>query len=298
MTKSHDGSGQSVGITALGETYTWGPLNGLGQLGRSNGSSKRKPRPAQFSNANTNDHDPNASANANAPTTTHIHAVRGFAGGTADAGHTAILDSKGGLWMTGCDRWQQLGLGSSSAGAAGYTWTALWQTSFQYNPYIAQLMMDHCGTSSTGGTGTGTGSSQIRDVALGGDHTLILSSNQRHVFSFGKGSEGQLGLTHKPFVSSPAHAKELSVSSSSQGGGGGGLGTNDKKRIGALCAIQHCSIALDEQGEILKKVGKCFLTSDRTRTGTRTGAGSTRTGMEQAFQACRERAKRDGLVHY
>ena len=208
--------------------------------------------------------------------------------------------------MAGCDRWQQLGLGSSSGGAAGYTWTALWQTSFQYNPYIAQLMMDHCGTSASASASAssngGTGSSPIRDVALGGDHTLVLSSNQRHVFSFGKGSEGQLGLTHKPFVSSPAHAKELSVSSSSQGGGGGGKGTgtgiHTKKRIGALCAIQHCSIALDEQGEILKKVGKCLLTSDRTGTARTRNDGSTRTGMAQAFQACRERAKRDGLVHY
>lgn len=44
-----------------------------------------------------------------------------YTGGTKDSGHTALVDEDGGLWMAGCDRWQQLGLGSSFTGAAGYT---------------------------------------------------------------------------------------------------------------------------------------------------------------------------------
>lgn len=263
VAKSHDGSGQSVGITNKGETYTWGPLNGLGQLGRVDGP-KRQPRPAQFSLSS-------ASSSSSSPSPLTVQAIRGYAGGTADAGHSAVLDSKHRLWMTGCDRWQQLGLGSSSSGAAGYTWTALWQTSFQYNPFIAQLMSRHCSS----GNNSNHNGAMIRHVALGGDHTLVLSANQRDVFSFGKGSEGQLGLANKPFVSTPAHAKGLSVQ-------------EGQDKIGALCAIQHCSIALDETGKILKEAGKCSgLNSDHTSS-----------SMALAFQACRESSKRDGLVHF
>eukprot|EP00520_Triparma_pacifica_P003211 CAMPEP_0118670012 /NCGR_PEP_ID=MMETSP0785-20121206/21214_1 /TAXON_ID=91992 /ORGANISM="Bolidomonas pacifica, Strain CCMP 1866" /LENGTH=108 /DNA_ID=CAMNT_0006564747 /DNA_START=189 /DNA_END=512 /DNA_ORIENTATION=+ len=62
-----------------------------------------------------------------------------YTGGTKDSGHTAFLDQSGGLWMAGCDRWQQLGLGSPGAGAAGYTWGGgkIWQSKFMRNEAIA-----------------------------------------------------------------------------------------------------------------------------------------------------------------
>ena len=248
IAQSHDGSGQSIGITPTGTAYTWGPSNGLGQLGRptdTKSSKKRQAHPVHYANEEESS----------------IRALRGFVGGTSDAGHSAILDSEGRLWLTGCDRWQQLGLGSPSAGAAGYTWTALWQTSFTLNPYLGSLMRDLCGQGKDG----------IRDVALGGDHSIVLSSNQKTVIAFGKGSEGQLGLnsSHKPFVSSPAHAKELSVAK------------GDPTKIGAVCAIRHCSIALDEEGKVWKQVGKCLSYSK---------------GFQEALQACRDRSKQEGLI--
>ena len=48
-----------------------------------------------------------------------------------------------------------------------------------------------------------SGTNKIRDVALGGDHTVVLSGNQHDVYTFGKGGEGQLGVMGKPFVSAP-----------------------------------------------------------------------------------------------
>ena len=82
----------------------------------------------------------------------------------------------------------------------------------------------------------------IRDVSLGEDHTIILSSNQRDVYAFGKGGDGQLGLVGKPFVSAPIRSTSLSSPSDD---------------IHAVCAVQSCSITLGEHGDVLKKVGKC-----------------------------------------
>jgi len=248
--KANDDCKTNIGITPQGQVYTWGKQNGLGQLGRPGKSSHALP--AQFSNP---DNDTNTRSGL-----VNIKGAKGYTGGTKDAGHSAILDSQGHLWFTGCDRWQQLGLGASVNGASGYTWKngALWQETFQRNGFLLQLMR------SKNDTGAGEG---IRDVAIGGDHTLVLSNNQMDVFSFGKGAEGQLGIVQKPFVSSPVHSKELSSK-------------NDQK-IGAVCAIRHCSFTLDEEGEVLKTVGKC-----RMETG----------GILNAVRDCREQAMRDGLV--
>mmetsp|Transcript_17690 Transcript_17690/g.24957 ORF Transcript_17690/g.24957 Transcript_17690/m.24957 type:complete len:294 (-) Transcript_17690:110-991(-) len=276
VAKSYDGSGQCMGITKEGQAYTWGNNNALGQLGRN--GKKRKHLPALFSNPSfeQNEYDNN---NHDKEQYISIKAFRGYAGGTSESGHTAILDTDGRLWMTGCDRWQQLGLGSSSAGSAGYTWKALWHTSFQCNSYIADLMEKQCrgddnnkGFQNKNSEGNHAKNFLIRDVALGGDHTLVLASNQKDVFSFGKGSEGQLGLIKgKPFVSAPVHAKQLSI-------------RNDDERhrkIGAVCAIHHCSLSLDEEGHIIKSAGKCMLNTQ---------------SMAQALDACILRSKRDGLI--
>jgi len=45
-----------------------------------------------------------------------VEVIAVAAGGAKDAGHSAAVDINGGVWTWGCDRWQQLGLGSSDTG--------------------------------------------------------------------------------------------------------------------------------------------------------------------------------------
>ncbi len=248
---SNDGSLHNIGISSGGTVFTWGKSNALGQLGRQ--GSKSVPRQALFSNPNIQ------SQVIGNDSFVDVKAVKGFVGGFKDAGHSAILDKDGYLWFTGCDRWQQLGLGSSSAGAAGYTWKALWQESFQRNDFLRELMLEK--------TKTDDGA-EIRDVAIGGDHTLVLSKNKKDVFSFGKGREGQLGLlAEKPFVSTPVHAKALSSA---------------KNEIAAVCAVRHCSFTLDESGYVSKRSGKCQQWTSEL--------------MSKVVKHCRDKAEQDGLL--
>jgi alpha-tubulin suppressor-like RCC1 family protein len=261
----------SVGITQDGVVYTWGPSSGFGQLGRPTGSTSgiggddssskqyehsRTPAPAVFSGTST---DQNENLN-------HVHGYRAYAGGASDSGHTAVLDTTGNLWMTGCDRWQQLGLGSPAGGSAGYTWVGgkTHQTSFQKNEFITTLLTQHDATAC------------IRDVALGGDHTVVLSSNQKDVFVFGKGGEGQLGLNEKRFVSAPARSQILSASSSKSQS----PATTDVIAIASVCAIQNCSLTMDRNGKVLQTAGKCRETQD----------------FVKALANCRERAEKSGLL--
>ena len=105
----------------------------------------------------------------------------------------------------------------------------------------------------------------IRDVALGGDHTVILSSNKKDVITCGKGGEGQLGLTSKPWVSSPSKSKALSSS---------------KPDIAAVCGFRHCSMTLNDDGEVKNSVGKCSFSK-----------------MRWALELCRKRAAESGLIN-
>ena len=77
------------------------------------------------------------------------------AGGGADAGHSLAVTRHGDTYAWGCDRWQQLGLGSAEAGAVGYTWEGgkLWQTA----PRRVEALRG------------------IVDVAAGADHSLALA---------------------------------------------------------------------------------------------------------------------------
>lgn len=249
--KSNDNIKNFIGISLEGQVFTWGKCNHLGQLGRSGKASHVLP--AQFSNPA---HEDRITENGNtrnlSSTEVQIKASKVYTGGTKDAGHSAVIDSEGSLWLTGCDRWQQLGLGTSVSGASGYTWKngRLWHESFQKNIFLPQLMQ--------------TG---IRDVAIGGDHTIVLSENQKDVYSFGKGAEGQLGIVTKPFVNCSARSKELSSS-------------NDRK-IAAVCAIRHCSFTLDDKNKILKMVGKCKIDKNI---------------LMNAGKDCQEKALKDGLV--
>lgn len=238
-----DGSQHAIGITASANVYTWGRSNDMGQLGRRTASSTERKTPTlvQVGTERTT-------------TTTITNAVRGYAGGISESGHSAVLDADGYLWVAGCDRWQQLGLGSAAGGASGYTWEngMIWRDFFTRNDFLTDLMAKKEGNA-------------IRDVALGGDHTMILSSNEKDVYTFGKGGEGQLGLVGKPFVSAPVRSTQLS---SSSGG------------IAAVCAIQDCSLTLDKSGSVLKKAGRCRLGGD----------------MKSALAACIKRATRDELI--
>ena len=82
------GNNHCIGITKEGIAYTWGKSNALGQLGR--GGSNKIPGMISL------------------PT----KACKGYVsnGGTTGTGHSAILDENGNLWMSGCDRWQQVNL--------------------------------------------------------------------------------------------------------------------------------------------------------------------------------------------
>lgn len=258
VSSAFDGAGHFVGVTYSGSVHTWGRSGHLGRLGR--------PGPARRP----------AEVLLNDQKSPHVKAVKGYAGGTEESGHTAILDSAGFLWFCGCDRWQQLGLGSANGGAAGYTWRGgkIWQEQFQRNNYLMELLkagsrVEIEGMSSTMGS---TEMNLIRDVALGAEHTVVLSANRRDVYAFGKGGEGQLGLQIKPFVSAPARSPELSISPQA---------TNPAKGIAAVCAIQHCSLTLDGNGDTLKKAGKCRMNMK---------------AMTDALASCRKRAVDDGLI--
>eukprot|EP00568_Trieres_chinensis_P009422 CAMPEP_0183295924 /NCGR_PEP_ID=MMETSP0160_2-20130417/3691_1 /TAXON_ID=2839 ORGANISM="Odontella Sinensis, Strain Grunow 1884" /NCGR_SAMPLE_ID=MMETSP0160_2 /ASSEMBLY_ACC=CAM_ASM_000250 /LENGTH=302 /DNA_ID=CAMNT_0025457467 /DNA_START=20 /DNA_END=925 /DNA_ORIENTATION=+ len=251
---AEDGAGHFAAIDREGTVYTWGRTSSLGRLGR--GGRARIPAPALLVSNDRRDSAGSGGPEVGGSVAT-VRAIRAFAGGNDESGHTAVLDENGSLWLAGCDRWQQLGLGSSEGGASGYTWKALWQERFVKNDHLRDLMSRRCGAA-------------IRDVALGSDHTVVLSSNMRDVYTFGKGGEGQLGLSGKPFVSAPAWSAGLSSTQRNSGG-----------NIAAVCAIQHRSLTLGEDGKVLRKVGKCRMSAD---------------GMMDALKACQEQSKRDGLV--
>ncbi|KAL3803171.1 hypothetical protein HJC23_003446 [Cyclotella cryptica] len=190
-----------------------------------------------------------------------------YTGGFPSSGHSAILDSTGHLWVSGCDRWQQLGLGSSDGGSTGYTWKGgrLWQTQFQKNLYVIDFLK-RLDPSLYARDCVDAPKKWIRDVALGGDHTLILSHNKRDVIAFGKGGEGQLGLSSKPWVSSPSKSKVLSSSNAD---------------VAAVCAYRNCSFTLDDCGRVKDTAGKCSFEVK---------------GLQRAVDLCRKRARADGMI--
>jgi len=227
----------TIGITSSGRAVSWGK-NNFGQLGRTASDKKQKEEDAQAVECES----------SNCPLF-----VKAFVGGASDTGHSALLDQQGYLWFAGCDRWQQLGLGSTAGGSSGYTWNQgrIWRNQFVRNDFLHQAVVRQ-------------GENDIRDVALGGDHSVVLMSNRKDVYVFGKGGDGQLGVDGKPFVSAPTKPKVLSLSETSN------------QNIAAVCAIQHCSLTLDETGKILDKTGKCR-------------------NIEKSLDFCRHRAASDGL---
>lgn len=226
------GTHHSLAITTEGNTYSWGKNNCVGQLGRATNSLMRPKTPGlvDFLDNNNNKAESNIIV---------ANKVFTSVGSDKDSGHSAILDTNGNLWMSGCDRWQQLGLGSAKGGSNGYTWQKgrLWQEQFVPSLFITELIHENCNSSVNNNNVT------IQDVALGGDHTLVLTSNGA-VYGYGKGGDGQLGLVGKPFVSAPVKSTKLS-----------------SKDASAVCAIKDCSITLDKNGYILQKAGRCASSS-------------------------------------
>ena len=255
-------AGHSITVTALGvpRSRCHNPKvcdNELGQLGRSGNPSA--PLPIKLLDDNSSD--------GSAAVASHA-----YVGGFTSSGHSALLDTKGNLWLSGCDRWQQLGLGSSNGGSSGYTWKGgkLWQDQFQKNEHVVELLQrldPSLGNNNKSQSSNTMDLSRrwIRDVSLGGDHTIILSSNKRDVITCGKGGEGQLGLSSKPWVSAPAKSKLLSSS---------------KADISSVCAFRNCSMTLDADGEVLGRAGKCSLEFK---------------GVKRALETCRKRARETGL---
>jgi alpha-tubulin suppressor-like RCC1 family protein len=231
-----EGTRHSIGVTENGKAYSWGRSSKLGQLGRdTSATSSGKPGPI--------------------PLPEGVVVKKAYVSDSEiDSGHSALLDDHGRLWMTGCDRWQQLGLGSAKGGSAGYTWKGgkLWQERFVLSPFVNDLMKED------------DADATIRDVSLGADHTLVLSSNLKDVYAFGKGGDGQLGFVGKPFVSAPRKSSALS-----------------EPGISAVCAVQNCSITLGSDGRVKQRVGR------------QCGA----TAIQDGINKCIEQAKRHGLLN-
>ena len=145
------------------------------------------------------------------------------AGGDKDAGHSAALTELGNVYVWGCDRWQQLGLGSADAGGVGYTWEGgrLWQNT----PQRAWVK-------------------NIKHIACGSDHTVALSKDGSTVYTWGRGEHGQLGRKHKLFVGAPAPSPILSAQSGSQ-------------NVEFVLAVGNCSASCAKDGSIIAKAGKC-----------------------------------------
>ena len=275
--------------------------NNLGQLGRETSTNKKevtRPGPVDAFNE------------------IHLEAAKVFVSNSIqkDSGHSAILDKNGRLWMSGCDRWQQLGLGSANGGSAGYTWKGgnLWQDKFVLSESITTEIkkteqMNNTnkitvnsddgmkGNSSLVQMTTTTGPN-IRDVALGGDHTLVLSSNKKDVFAFGKCGDGQCGFIGKPYVSAPKRSKLLSSTTSTVGKSGSSSDNDNNSSasyIAAVCAVESCSITLDDDGKVMRKVGKCTPPSKSASASSLLTSSALSDGIEK----CIRNAKRRGLIN-
>ena len=346
-----EGPKHSMGITENGTIYSWGhniSSNNLGQLGRDTTSASKKnkkkkikdmvlkPGRVEFHNNdedrianNTNDnHNDNNNGNNN-----QMKGSKVFVSTTlqSDTGHSAIVNSSGTkLWMSGCDRWQQLSIGrstssssasstavatpdggngndegggslSSSSSSGGYTWEGgkLWQTQFTVSKSIFSVMNNNSDNSGSNNNNNNNDNNAnhdnmsagrtIRDVSLGADHTLILSANKRDVYAFGKCGDNQCGFIGKPYVSAPRRSKLLSASASA----------SSKQEIAAICAIESCSMTIDDHGEIIHKVGKCYSpssSSSSSLSSSKLSIVASPTAFSTAIEKCIHDAQRRGLI--
>lgn len=205
-------------------TYVWATNssrgNRFGQLGRSSSNSRTT---SKESNVDAYD-------DIKIPRKIEITCSTAAAGGSKDSGHSLFVDRKGQVYACGCDRWQQLGLGSTEAGAAGYTWTdgKLWQ----YHPQLIHALSGK----------------NVEAVAAGADHSVALLASGE-VWTWGRGEHGQLGQQGKPFVMPPTKSVELSSTSD--------------QRVGSIRAEGNCTGIFHRGGgdgstwTLIKSVGRC-----------------------------------------
>jgi hypothetical protein len=163
--------------------------NRFGQLGRGTATSSSNRRNDDESSGSRQPMSMTLPADAEGLTV-----VAAAAGGDRDGGHSAVVLSDGSVLTCGCDRWQQLGLGSSASGAAGYTWKngRIWQPLLQRVESLARPSSDD---------------DQFVDVACGADYTIVRSRKGR-VVGFGRSHLGQVTGNGKrgPFVTAPVDA--------------------------------------------------------------------------------------------
>merc|ERR1712071_335344 len=115
--------------------------------------------------------------------------------------------------------------------------------------------------------------------------TLVLSSNQTDVYAFGKCGDGQCGFIGKPFVSAPKRSKLLSSSSG-----------DSEKFIASVCAIESCSITIDEDGKPIQKVGKC-TPPPKVSGSTMSSTVLSPSALAKGIEVCLRKARRRGLIN-
>lgn len=165
------------------------------------------------------------------------------AGGDSHSGHSAVATADGDVYTVGCDRWQQLGLGSSASGSSGYTWKGgkVWQRELQRVFSLDRIL-------------PGSKKCKAVDVSCGNEHTSVLCDSG-HVVTFGKGNDGQLGTSNNgrnndsgPFLSTPLVSVALSVPDLS-----------DKAKAGTLKVFskENCSCVFEKNDGLGWKVANC-----------------------------------------
>jgi alpha-tubulin suppressor-like RCC1 family protein len=225
-------SSSSTRSTSCSENHCIEVQDGIGYIWATN--SKRGNRFGQLgrrSNSRTTKQCDNEYDDIKIPQKIDIPCAVAAAGGSKDSGHTLLVDKNGQVFAWGCDRWQQLGLGSTKAGAAGYTWKEgkLWQ----YYPQIVSALSGQVAVA----------------VAAGADHSVALLESGE-VWTWGRGEHGQLGQQGKPFVLPPTKSDALSS--------GPNVGTVRSIRAEANCTgIFGGKMNSDGTRTLLKSVGRC-----------------------------------------
>ena len=219
--------------------YSWGESNKNGELGRDTSKiSSKKPGLVPLP----------------------VKAAQTYVsnGSRRNGGHSAIIDENGQLWMSGCDLWLQLGFNRAET-RTGYTWKdgKLSHDRFVQSTPINQLLKLDDEKANNNFQRFSMEGLRIRDVSLGGNHTLVLASDRRSVYAFGKGGDGQLGLVRVPVISAPVRSKLLSDDNNVEERDGKDEIMKERSQIHAVCAVSSCSATIGENGRIKKYVGKC-----------------------------------------
>lgn len=181
------GEAHCLAVSVCGRAYSWATArsgNRFGQLGLGDSSCSEQARAVAMP--------------------ANVRVVQAAAGDN----HSALLDSQGGVWLFGCDRWTQLG--QNLLWKKGAVWQrtpvhvggALSRAGSQYS----EPSESGAQTSAQSGAQTGT---QLIQVACGADHSLAVASDG-NVWAWGRGEHGQLfGSSDRPFTAAPRRSGAL-----------------------------------------------------------------------------------------